>query len=150
MQERERARGFGRYLPAMAGMVVFGGFLVLGWGFREASTVLRLRRRGLLAQGRVVQNVRRTARSGEPSWIPVIAFTDAAGHHVEFTPQATGTGLGLSTGRTVEVIYLPENSQDARVNSRGHLLAPPLAAAFSGLAFLAIAVAIILVPLTAR
>lgn len=134
----ERARNVTRRLPDTPGAFLVGLY-VLSLGCREASLALRLRRRGLIAEGTVVENVRCTGADG-PSWAPVIAFTDSAGNQVEFTPSVRGTGMGISTGRTVEVIYLPEASPDARVNTWQHLLLPSLVAAFAGLALIAFAI----------
>jgi hypothetical protein len=134
----ERARNLTRRLPDKPGAFLVGLYaLSLGW--REASLALRLRRYGLTAEGTVVENVRCTDANG-PSWAPVIAFTDSAGNHVEFTPSVRGTGMGISTGRTVEVIYLPESSPDARVNTWQHLLIPSLVSVFAGLALVGFAV----------
>lgn len=116
--------------------MLVAGLYALGWGFREVSLAWRLHRRGLRAEGLVVENVRYVdPDSSGPSWAPVIVFTDNTGNRVEFTPQAHGGGLGLSTGRTVRVIYLPESSQDARVDTWQHLLLPSLLAITAGLVF---------------
>lgn len=136
----ERARNLTSRLPDKPGAFLVGLY-ALGLAWREASLAWRLRRRGLTAQGTVVENVRCTDSPGGPTWAPVIVFTDSAGNQVEFTPSVRGTGLGLSTGRTVEVIYLPETSQDARVNTWQHLLLPTLGTVVAGLALIAFAVA---------
>jgi Protein of unknown function (DUF3592) len=143
MTKEKRAKNLSSRLPAGPGMI-FGGFYVVGWGIREVVTSWRLRQRGLIAEGTVVENVRCTDPASGPSWAPVIAFTDNTGNRVEFTPRARGTGLGLSTGRKVEVIYLPEASQDARVNTWQHLLVPGLLAGVLGLVFLAVAFILLL------
>ncbi|QPP06056.1 DUF3592 domain-containing protein [Streptomyces bathyalis] len=132
-----RAGNLTRRLPEKTGAFLVGLY-VLSLGYREASLALRLRRRGLTAEGTVVENVRCTGANG-PSWAPVVSFTDRAGNQVEFTPSMRGPGVGLSTGRTVEVIYLPEASPDARVNTWQHLLLPSLFAAFAGVALIAFA-----------
>lgn len=132
MPERTRAGDLTRRLPDKPGAFLVGLY-VLSLAGREASLALRLRRRGLTAEGTVVENVRCDGPSG-PTWLPVIAFTDAEGHRVEFTPSMTGTGMGLSTGRTVDVIYLPEAAPDARIDDWRHLLVPSLVMAFAGLA----------------
>lgn len=74
----------------------------------------------------------------------MIAFIDTAGNHVEFTPVARGNGLELATGSTVEVIYLPEASPDARVNTAAHLLVPGLVAVVAGALILALVLTLIL------
>ncbi len=125
--------------------MLVAGLYALGWGFREASLAWRLRRRGLCAEGIVVENIRYVdPDSTSPHWAPVVAFTDNAGNRVEFTPQGHGGSLGLSTGRRVQVIYLPESSQDARVNTWQHLLLPSLIAMIAGLVCIGV-VALIMV-----
>lgn len=141
---KERAVELGKRQPAIG--LLFGGFLVMFWGFLEASLVRQLRRNGSTAEGTVLRNVRSTDPNIEgPYWMPVIAFTDAAGDRVEFSPQATGTGLTLSTGSTVEVIYLRGAAQDARVNTRAHLSRAPRLAIIGGLVFQAIVTTVIVV-----
>jgi hypothetical protein len=88
--------------------------LLFAYALREFLAVRRLRRRGVRAQGFVVDNVRVDSDSG-PEWVPVVAFTDRRGHRVEFSPRARGVGLGLATGREVPVLYLPDDPREARV-----------------------------------
>lgn len=134
MSERTTGGGLTRRLPDNPGAFLVGLY-ALSLAGREASLALRLRKRGITAEGTVVENVRRDGPDG-PAWIPVIAFTDVGGHRVEFTPSVTGTGMGLSTGRTVEVIYLPEAAPDARVNNWQHLLVPSLVMTCAGVALI--------------
>lgn len=139
---RRRAENVGRRLPETPGAFLIGLHL-LSLFYREAALALRLRRRGETAEGTVVENVRCTGAEG-PSWAPVIAFTDSAGNHVEFTPAVRGTGMGISTGRTVEVIYLPEASPDARINTWQHLLMPSAVMLVAGLVLVAFGVLFLL------
>lgn len=143
MTEAERVRDLIDRLPGKVGMVM-APFYLLMFGIRELFLVARLRRRGLVAQGTVVDNVRTGDSAYGPDLSPVIAFIDTAGNHVEFTPVARGNGLELATGSTVEVIYLPEASPDARVNTAAHLLVPGLLALVTGGLVLALALTLIL------
>lgn len=143
MTELERARRLIDRLPGRVGMVMAPYYLLV-FGIRELLLVARLRRRGLVAEGTVVENVHTGDSAYGPAWSPVIAFTDNAGNRVEFTPVAQGSGLALATGSTVEVIYLPEASPDARVNTAAHLLVPGFFATLTGALILALVLTLIL------
>ncbi|MCH6161590.1 DUF3592 domain-containing protein [Streptomyces marispadix] len=93
----------------LAGAVSFSGVLCL-----EARSVLRLRREGVRAEGTVVDNVEK-AEPRRRRWVPVIAFTDAEGYHVEFVSRVQ-SGRSLPLGRTVSVIYPRENPWAARID----------------------------------
>lgn len=144
----ERTKKFAMILPNNP-RALFGVFLVLGWGLREAAIAWRLRRHGLVTEGFVVEHVRYTRSDGAPEWAPVVAFTDCAGNRVEFSPQAQGAGLGMSNGRTVPVIYLPEAASSARVNTWQHLLLPALLAHVAGLMVIGIVAVLASMPLWA-
>ncbi|GHI95162.1 DUF3592 domain-containing protein [Streptomyces olivaceus] len=121
---------------------VVGG-LLLWAGLYDAARVRRLRRHGIRTTGRVVDNVRvQEPRSSSPSWAPVIAFADQHGYRVEFTPSMRGAGMGLPTGREVDVVYLPHNPQVARVFTRRHMTGPVLFIMAMGLLFLGLGVVI--------
>ncbi|MGW7422781.1 DUF3592 domain-containing protein [Streptomyces sp. NPDC054813] len=119
------------------------GLGLLGVAAREGAVVRRLRRHGLRTRGVVVDNVR-TRDSDGPKWIPVIAFTDRSGYRVEFSPRMHGSGMGLATGREVEVVYLATNPQTARVRMWRHLVGPLVFLVFGGVVFLGVGVLIAL------
>ncbi|MEU2624025.1 DUF3592 domain-containing protein [Streptomyces sp. NPDC007157] len=119
------------------------GLGLLGFAVQESAVVRRLRRHGLRTWGVVVDNVRTRDNSG-PQWIPVIAFTDRSGYRVEFSPRMHGSGMGLATGREVEVVYLPANPQTARVRMRRHVVGPLVFLVFGGVVFLGVGVLIAL------
>ncbi|MFF3984715.1 DUF3592 domain-containing protein [Streptomyces sp. NPDC001601] len=126
---------FGAVLCTVAGL----GLLVAA--VHEGSVVHRLRRHGVHTWGLVVDNVRTTDRNG-PKWVPVVAFTDRLGHRVEFSPRAQGAGLGLATGRQVEVVYLARNPQIARVRMWRHVVGPVVFLTFGAAVFLGFGVLI--------
>ncbi|MGY4928120.1 DUF3592 domain-containing protein [Streptomyces sp. 900105755] len=126
---------FGAVLCTVAGL----GLLVAA--VHDASVVHRLRRHGVHTWGLVVDNVRTTDRNG-PKWVPVVAFTDRLGHGVEFSPRAQGAGLGLATGRQVEVVYLAQNPQIARVRMWRHVVGPVVFLTFGAVVFLGFGVLI--------
>ncbi|MGW2958446.1 DUF3592 domain-containing protein [Streptomyces sp. NPDC001220] len=119
------------------------GLGLLGFAVRESAVVVRLRRHGLRTRGVVVDNVRTNDRQG-PKWIPVIAFTDRSGYRVEFSPRIQGSGMGLATGREVEVVYLAANPGTARVRMWRHVVGPLVLLAVGGAAFLGVGVLIAL------
>ncbi|MER5521524.1 DUF3592 domain-containing protein [Streptomyces sp. NPDC002763] len=119
------------------------GLGLLGFAVRESAVVGRLRRHGVRTWGVVVDNVRTNDREG-PKWIPVIAFTDRSGHRVEFSPRLQGSGMGLATGREVEVVYLAANPGTARVRMWRHVVGPLVFLIFGGAVFLGVGVFIAL------
>ncbi|MFF4308959.1 DUF3592 domain-containing protein [Streptomyces sp. 900105755] len=126
---------FGAVLCTVAGL----GLLVAA--VHEASVVHRLRRHGVRTWGLVVDNVRTTDRNG-PKWVPVVAFTDRLGYRVEFSPRIQGAGLGLARGRQVEVVYLAQNPQIARVRMWRHVVGPVVLLTFGAVVFLGFGVLI--------
>lgn len=75
---------------------------------------------------------------------PVIAFTDKAGHHIEFTPQVAGIGLWLTVGQKVPIAYLDGQPQAARVFTARYRVLPSVLSGLAGLIFLVAGVAVIL------
>ncbi|MEU0971177.1 DUF3592 domain-containing protein [Streptomyces sp. NPDC005917] len=120
---------FGSVLCTVAGLGL------LGVAVREGAVVRRLRRHGLHTWGVVVDNVRTNDSEG-PKWIPVIAFTDRLGYRVQFSPRMHGSGMGLATGRQVEVVYLAANPRIARVRMWRHVVGPLVFLMFGGAVFL--------------
>ncbi|MGW0197119.1 hypothetical protein [Nonomuraea sp. NPDC003201] len=81
----------------------------------------------------------------DSSRYPVIAFTDHAGHHIEFTPQVAGIGLRLTVGQQVPIACLDGQSQAARVFTTRYRVLPSVLSAVAGLIFLVAGIAVILV-----
>ncbi|MFG1665928.1 DUF3592 domain-containing protein [Streptomyces sp. Y7] len=125
----------GVWLCALAGAACMGAAI------RERTVVSRLRRNGTRTEGTVVRVL---VDSAEGTQTPVIRFTDAGGHLIEFTPSASGIGLGLAAGTTVPVVYPLGNSHEARVFTARHRVLPSLLSAFVGAIFLGVAVVIAL------
>jgi hypothetical protein len=107
------------------GVVVCGAVaaLLFGAALRDMVVVRRLRRDGVRTRGMVIDNVRGDDGDG-PKWVPVIAFADHKGYRVEFSPKMTGTGMGLETGRAVDVVYPAHAPQNARVFTSRHMAGP--------------------------
>ncbi|MCF6476300.1 hypothetical protein FAF44_49370 [Nonomuraea sp. MG754425] len=66
----------------------------------------------------------------------VIAFTDRAGHHIEFAPQVAGIGLRLNVGQQVPIAYLDGQPQAARVFTARYRVLPSVLSGMAGLIFL--------------
>lgn len=135
-------------MPGADLLCVAIGLFLYACALRDARLVRRLRREGVRTEGLVVANVDRQARNRNQTQnlkqkqnrntipTPVIRFHDRQGHEVEFTTAIQGIGLGLATGRRVEVMYLPGESQKARVWMRRQLVGPALGMILAGTLFL--------------
>ncbi|GAA0992026.1 MULTISPECIES: DUF3592 domain-containing protein [Streptomyces violaceusniger group] len=124
-------------VPGADLLCVAVGLLLYACAVRDARLVRRLRREGVRTEGVVVANVvDRRERNRHPTQTPVIRFHDHQGYVVEFTTAIQGVGLGLATGRRVDVRYLPGESQKARVWMRRHILGPAAGLTLGGTLFL--------------
>ncbi|MFE2184034.1 DUF3592 domain-containing protein [Streptomyces sp. NPDC059455] len=122
-------------VPGADLLCVAVGLLLYACAVRDARLVRRLRREGVRAEGEVVANlVDRRDQGGTQT--PVIRFHDHQGYVVEFTTAIQGIGLGLATGRRVDVRYLPGESQKARVWMRRQLVGPAVGLTLGGTIFL--------------
>ncbi|MFD3944622.1 DUF3592 domain-containing protein [Streptomyces sp. NPDC058579] len=123
-------------------LCVVASVALLGAALQDGLTVRRLRLHGVRTHGMVVDNVR--ADTDQPMWIPVIEFTDQQGYQVRFTPKGQGTGMGIPTGRRVDVLYMADNPQTARVLQRRHMQGTVWSLLSGGLIFAGVAVWVIL------
>ncbi|WP_413799578.1 DUF3592 domain-containing protein [Streptomyces iranensis] len=115
------------------------GLSLYACAWRDTRLVRRLRREGVRTEGVVVANIvnhHSQNRSRSTTQTPVIRFHDHQGYMVEFTTAVQGVGLGLANGRRVEVMYLPGESQKARVWMRRHILGPAVVLTLIGTIFL--------------
>lgn len=113
---------------------------LLGCAAREAVRVIRLHRHGVRTRGTVIGNVL-VRGENQPHWAPVIGFVDRRGHPVRFEPSLRGSAMRLETGRTVPVIYPPDDPRRARIAMRRHTLGPLLLLTCAGAVFLGLATA---------
>ncbi|WP_063735156.1 DUF3592 domain-containing protein [Streptomyces sp. RTd22] len=124
-------------VPGAELLCIAVGLFLYACAWRDARLVGRLRRTGVRTEGQVVANVvDHQSRNRNPTQTPVIRFHDHHGYKVEFTTAIQGVGLGLATGRTVDVMYLPGESQKARVWMRRHIVGPMAGLALGGTLFL--------------
>ncbi|MFE9066008.1 DUF3592 domain-containing protein [Streptomyces violaceusniger] len=123
--------------PAAETLCITIGLFLYACALRDARLVRRLRREGVRTEGLVVANiVDRRNQNRNPTQTPVIRFHDHQGYEVEFTTAIQGIGMGLPTGRRVGVVYLPGNSQKARVWMRRQLVGPAVGMTLTGTLFL--------------
>ncbi|AGP57430.1 DUF3592 domain-containing protein [Streptomyces rapamycinicus] len=122
-------------MPGADLLCVAVGLLLYVFAWRDTQLVRRLRRDGVRTEGVVVANIVNRRDRGTTQ-TPVIRFHDHQGYMVEFTTAVQGVGLGLATGRRVDVLYLPGESQKARVWMRRHILGPAVVLTLIGTIFL--------------
>ncbi|MFI9560935.1 DUF3592 domain-containing protein [Nonomuraea endophytica] len=123
-------------MTIVAGLVfVAAALALLVFAVRERRLVSRLRRYGVHGQGTVTRTV-----VHDTTQHPVIAFTDRAGHHIEFTPRVAGIGLQLTVGQQVPIAYPDGQPQAARVLTPRHRVLTGV----GGLIFLVAGIVIIL------
>ncbi|KUN07446.1 hypothetical protein AQI95_10470 [Streptomyces yokosukanensis] len=121
------------------GLAVLVGLAMLWAGAREARLQMRLSRRGVRAEGVVVDQEH---EPGDDYSKPVVEFTDRQGRPVRFRPAAVAPGLALGTH--VPVVYLPERRETARVFTRKYRMSPMVGLFFGGMLFLGVAVGCVL------
>ncbi|WP_433258584.1 hypothetical protein ACQPYK_23995 [Streptosporangium sp. CA-135522] len=111
----------------------------LAFAVREKRLISRLQRYGVHGRGRVIGAV-----VDDSSQHPVIAFTDNAGHHIEFTPQVAGIDLWLTVGQEVLIAYLDGQPQAARVFTTRYRVLPIVLSGIASLIFLVAGIAVIM------
>ncbi|MER6947475.1 DUF3592 domain-containing protein [Nonomuraea sp. NPDC000554] len=127
-------------------MTIVAGFVFVAtalgclvFAVRERRLISRLQRYGVHGWGTVTRAV-----VHDTTQHPVIAFTDHAGHHIEFTPQVAGIGLRLTVGQQVPIAYLDGQPQAARVFTARYRVLPSVLTGMGGLIFLVAGIAVIL------
>ncbi|MFD5388654.1 DUF3592 domain-containing protein [Streptomyces sp. NPDC127074] len=117
------------------------GLLIYACAVRDVRLVRRLRREGLRTEGLVVANIV-NRRDESTTQTPVIRFHDHQGYLVEFTTAIQGIGMGLATGRRVDVVYLSGSSHKARVYMRRQMVGPAVGMTLIGSIFLSLGLVI--------
>ena len=111
-------------------------FLAIGIGAWSLSAYLYTNVRQLLAEGEHARGtVTALSRSGS-AYFPVVAFKTAEGTQIEFVGKSGSSSPTFVKGQQVEVIYRPENPNNAKINTFLDLWAPPYSSQFSGQYFL--------------
>ncbi|MFI9846762.1 DUF3592 domain-containing protein [Nonomuraea sp. NPDC051941] len=127
-------------MTIVAGLVFVATALgLLVFAVRERRLIFRLQRSGVHGWGTVIGAVME-----DSSQHYVIAFTDHAGHHIEFRPQVAGIGLRLNVGQQVPIAYLDGQSQAARVFTARYRVLPSVLSGMAALIFLVAGIAVIM------
>ena len=124
---------------------VLGVGLLLGAGYATYSTKAFLAQ-AVVAPGTVVELVRSRSDSSY-TFAPVVRFQDASGAEHEFLSSSGSNPPAYDTGEAVEVLYLPTDPSDARINGWFALWGIALILGGMGAVFLAIGGVFLLVPL---
>lgn len=105
--------------------VVGGIFAIIGFAALAALAISIMNTNkfissSVVTQGEVSDIVIRTSKDSDGnttrSRFPVVRFQDQQGNSIEFE-SSTSTSSGTSIGQPVEVRYLPQNPQKARISS---------------------------------
>lgn len=125
-------------------------FLAIGIGAWSLSAYLYTNVRQLLAEGEHARGtVTALSRSGS-AYFPVVAFKTAEGTQIEFVGKSGSSSPTFVKGQQVEVIYRPENPNNAKINTFLDLWAPPLFLTIFGTIFSVIGFAFIFLPWKTR
>jgi len=119
-------------------------FLVLGVGALIAAVVtlvltLRFVAGAERATGTVIDLSRETDSEGAVVFYPILRFTTAEGRTLEFR-SSTGSSFPPQPGDRVEVLYDPDDPQDARLSGFFDVWGLPIVLGFLGTVFTAVSV----------
>lgn len=103
--------------------IVFG---LIGVGMLIGAAALALDTRSFVAAakrapGSVIELVEKRDSDGSVTYKPVVAFTADSGASVNFTSSFSSNPPAYDVGEAVEVLYSPDNPNDARIRGFGSL-----------------------------
>ena len=126
-------------------------FLAIGLGVWALSAYLYMNARQFIAHGEHARGtVTGFRRSRSSYYYPVVAFKTAEGTQIEFVENNGSSSPAFVKGQQVEVIYMPENPNNAKINTFSDLWALPLFLAIFGTIFSLVGFAVIFVPWKTR
>jgi hypothetical protein len=112
---------------------VVGLALIIGgvfWGIRRYS----LLRRGLRAEGTVVEQLVKDSAEQSTFYYPIVEFKTQGGETVRFRGGAGNAGgPQIQTGTTVDILYDPSKPSEAQINSFVQYWLGPLGVTVMGL-----------------
>lgn len=110
-------------------------FLAIGLGAWSLSAYLYTDARELVTQGEHARGtVTSFTRSGSV-YFPTVAFKTAVGTEFEFTGKTGTSSSRFVKGQQIDVVYRPEDPQDAKINTFLDLWAPALFVTIFGTIF---------------
>jgi hypothetical protein len=118
--------------------IVFG---LIGTGLLIGTFALGMNTRSFIAaakhaEGTVTELVeKRDKDDGSITYTPVVAFTADNGATVSFTSSFSSQPAAYAVGEKVEVLYAPDDPNDARIKGFGSLWLGPLIMGVLGLVF---------------
>lgn len=129
------------WLFILIAMLVVVPFLLIGLSeiYKTAQTV----HTSVSTRGTVMDNVFRPFVSDGAACVPVIEFQTRDGHVVRFTDAIGSYPPDYEVGTEVNVLYDPDDVQDARVNSWKRIWLAPTLITSAGLPPILIAVSVV-------
>lgn len=114
------------FLVAGVGLLLGCGY----WAWQKHAWIRDASR----ARGTVVELLVRSSR-GHPTYRPLIEFTDSGGRAVRFEHNVSSRPAAYEVGEAVEVLYAPQASDDAALDSSFILWMGPAILGFLGAIF---------------
>jgi len=122
-----------KYLFGGIGLALLVG--AIAWWFNTRNFIARAAK----ASGTVVELVEvRDSDGGSSTYKPVVNFTATNGTTISFASSYSSRPPAYSVGETVEVLYAPDDPNDARIDGFGSLWLGPVILGGIGMVFSAI------------
>lgn len=94
-------------VPLVMGAIILG---VLAWIYTQQQAFASI---AAATTGTVIDLIRETDNEGYVSFAPRIRFTTAGGREQEYTSNIGTNPASYTIGQTLEILYNPENPQEA-------------------------------------
>jgi hypothetical protein len=107
-----------RINPALPGILVLVGIILLAIGFYEGHNVLHLTQSGQRAQGTVVRMELETGSDNESTYHAVVRFSPDEDIQIEFQDRAGTNPPSHRPGDAVTVLYSPDSPQSSAMIDR--------------------------------
>ncbi|MBK4715754.1 MULTISPECIES: DUF3592 domain-containing protein [Tenebrionibacter/Tenebrionicola group] len=95
-------------------LCLFFGCLMLGFAFWQAWSEKQFEDNALRTTGKVI-DLGLDRSEGRRIWYPVVSFHDQYGRQQEFTSSIGSSGYRSMLGQNIEVLYLAQEPQNARI-----------------------------------
>ncbi|NDJ58584.1 DUF3592 domain-containing protein [Enterobacteriaceae bacterium 4M9] len=94
---------------------LFFGCMMLGLSFYQAWSEAQFEKNALRTTGKVV-DLGLDRSEGQRIWYPVVSFYDSQGKKNEFTSSVGSAGYHSMRGQDIEVLYLADEPDEARIS----------------------------------